>query len=148
MEVKLAMRELEQKRKEDALRYEREDPASRLPPMHRQEQRRFEEAALRAGQHQGAPASTARCPLELSRYWMWCQTEAAVLLAVYIPRGGELEADIEVEVEGGRAAALRVGRRGCLPVVHRLLEGELDASVPVEVFRCAARWWRQWWWKE
>ncbi len=135
------MRELEQKRKEDALRYEQEDPAGRLPPMHRQEQRQFEEAVLRAG----ALGSAARCPLELSRYWMWSQTEAAVLVAVYLPQGpDQLGADIGVEVEGGWAAALRVGRQGCLPVVHRLLEGELDTSVPAEVFRCDASGWCWW----
>ena len=47
MEEKLGRREMEQKRKEDAIKYELEDP-SFMPQQQLKEARRFREAALRA----------------------------------------------------------------------------------------------------
>lgn len=68
--------------------------------------RRFKEAAFRS---QAEPGREVRHDRELSRYWMWAETDLHVIVACYVPTGYS-DKELDVRVEGGEMQDTRVVR--------------------------------------
>ena len=127
MRGRLARRELEQKRREDAARLALQDLNARSEA---------ELAVIRAFKAAAASAAVNKkedCyELPLARFYMWAQTEAQVFLAVLVPTG---YADMELVVEASEAALLVQPERSP-PVIDRAFDYRVDAAQPLECFRC------------
>ncbi|KAK9831834.1 hypothetical protein WJX81_000048 [Elliptochloris bilobata] len=127
MRTRLAQRELEDKRLEDARRLEQQDPNYRSLA---------ELAAIRAFKS-AALTMLARSDrletyeLALARFYMWAQTDETVFLAVHIPTG---YGDRELLLEAG-AGAVKLQAENSPPVIDRALAYGVDASQPVTTFR-------------
>jgi hypothetical protein len=78
MRGRLARRELEQKRVEDAKRLALQDPSARSES---------ELAVIRAFKLAAAKTEKGSYDLALARFYMWAQTEAQIFLAVLVPTG-------------------------------------------------------------
>jgi len=121
----LGKKEMEKKRIDDARRYERQDPNFRTEAQLK-ELRRFKEAAFRS---QAEPGREVRHDRELSRYWMWAETDLHVIVACYVPTGYS-DKELDVRVEGG---VLTVQPEDSPAIIRRRLAGAVDRKRPAEV---------------
>ena len=123
---RLARRELEAKRAEDAAAEEEASPGW-VRPAERAGAAEFAAAAAAAVASFPDPATRAATHIHaLARYYLWDQTEGAVVVAVHVPGGGgggrEGGANIKNRVEVAcSSGCLSVRRDGCPAVVSRRL---------------------------
>ena len=152
MAKKIAEKELEEKRIEDAKRRQLEDPNFRNEAELR-ELRVFKEAAadvyhggcggtsvltLADSSTRSSSTRTAATPHHhrrydhrLARYYMWAQTNRHVHVAIHVPTGYADRA-MHVEVMGGALGILKVQPEDSPPVVERQFAFPIDQGAPVE----------------
>ena len=129
LKVDLAKKELEEKKKEDAKRYELEDPNFRDPASLR-EIREFKEHAaeiysIRKQDH------TRVFDMRLARYYMWAQTTRHVYIAIMLPTGYK---DKELHMDF-RGQVLVVQSEDSPPVVERHLAFQPSREFPVQTMQ-------------
>lgn len=129
MRERLARRELERKRIEDAAQLALEDPHHRSDPELR-DIRAFKDAAQEMLRRED---SRTAYDLRLARFYMWAQTPGSVLLACRVPTG---YADRELVVEASPGGLLVQAERSP-PLIDRLLDGAIDPGRSVETFQTA-----------
>lgn len=128
MRERLAKRELEKKRVDDAKRLALEDP------NHRSERelhniRSFKEAAYELLEMGNARKTTY--DLRVARFYMWAQTDASICIACMVPTGyGDRELVVDCTGMG-----LLVQSEGSPAVIDRLLAYHVDLSQSIEVLR-------------
>lgn len=126
MRERLARRELERKKLEDASR------ATLQAPHHRSDKelqllRQFRQDAAA---HVADPGHRGRHSAALARFWMWEQTPMHVILAAKLPTGYE-DRRLAVEADG---AGLVLQCEDSPPLVSRDWGGSVDSRTPVQVF--------------
>lgn len=127
MKERLAQRELEQKRLDDARRMALEDP------NHRSEAelkniRSFKDAAQDILKREDRRQFY---DLRIARFYMWAQTDATVYIACQVPTGyGDRE--LVVECIG---STLLVQSEDSPPLIDRYLDGSVDSTRPIETMR-------------
>ena len=127
MRERLARRELERKRIDDAQRLALEDPHHRSEPELR-DIRAFKDAAQELLRR---PDRREAYDLRLARFHMWCQTATTVFVACRVPTG---YGDKALVVECG-AGGLLVQAEGAPALIDRRLAGSLDPGAAVETLR-------------
>ena len=129
LKVDLAKKELEEKKKEDARRYELEDPNFRDPASLR-EIREFKE---HAAEIYGARKrdQTRVFDMRLARYYMWTQTTRHVYVAIMLPTGYK---DKELHMDF-RGQVLVVQSEDSPPVVERHLAFQPSREFPVQTMQ-------------
>ena len=131
MRRKIAERELERKRVEDARRRQLADPNFRTDDELR-EIREFKDAAADVyatpGEHH-----VRTYDQRLARYYMWAQTARRVYVAVHVPTGYADRA-LDVRVVGGATGALRVQAEDSPPTMERALARPIDPNAPVAYY--------------
>jgi hypothetical protein len=127
MSERLARRELERKRVEDAARGALEDPHHRSDAELR-DVRAFRDAAAAA---LADPGRRRRYDPALSKFYMWAQTADTVFVACRVPTG---YSDRELVIEAAPRGLL-VQAEGSPPLLDRELWGALDPSRAVETLR-------------
>ena len=132
MRRKIAERELERKRVEDARRRQLADPNFRTDDELR-EIRAFKEAAADAHLRRRGHHTRTYDP-RLARYYMWAQTARRVYVAVHVPTGYADRA-LDVSVLGGATGSLRVQAEDSPPTLHRALARPIDPNAPVAYYR-------------
>ena len=126
MRERLAKRQFEEKKLEDARRLALEDPNYRNE-AELQDIRKFKDAAVKMQEN---PRRKVTFDMELGRFYMWAQTEAYVYLAVYIPTG---YSDKEIILEADERAIL-IQAEESPPVIDRFLSRGLSLEEPIESF--------------
>ena len=133
LEARLARRELEAKRAEDAADEERATPGW-ASPADRAGAVAFASAAAAALASFPDPAARAAAHIPaLARYFLWDQTQGAVVVAVHVPGGGcggGGAAKVSVSCAGG---LLSIRRAGCPAVLSRRLAGPVCPATPPAV---------------
>ena len=128
MAKQLGQRQLEEKRKEDYERAQREDPNYRTD-SELQALRSFKEIAAEMYHPDGRHKK--RYDARLAQNYMWTQSMRSVFVAVHIPTG---YADKELHCEFNGDYVL-VQPEDSLPVVDRVLARSTDARYPVQTFQ-------------
>jgi hypothetical protein len=126
MARQLGEKEMEEKRKEDAERWMREDPNYRSE-RDLQVTRNFKEVAAEVYRTDGRHKS--KYDVRLAKNYMWAQSMHTVYLAVFIPTG---YADKELHFEVSDGVVLIQPEDSCA-IVDRVLANKIDSRCPVEV---------------
>jgi hypothetical protein len=124
LSARLARRELEAKRVEDAAAEAAAAPGW-VSPADRAGAAAFA-AALEAAGLPGPAAQSVHVPA-LARYYLWDQTPAAVVVAVHVPAG---RGGVEVGLDRAGGGVLSVRRAGGPAVVDRALAGAACPATP------------------
>jgi len=128
MRERLAKRELEKKRIDDAKRTALQDPNHRSDAELR-DIRAFKDAAYEALKSE---SRLSEYDLRLSRFYMWAQTDSTVFVACRVPTG---YSDMALVVECS-SSGLLVQSEGSPPLIERAFSGLIDTtSRPVETLR-------------
>lgn len=127
MKERLAKRELEKKRIDDANRLALEDPNYRND-KELQDIRDFKQAAHKVSQ---LVTRHTTYDLRLAKFYMWAQTDRTVYLACRVPTGyGDRE--LFVECTG---TALIIQPEKSPPLIDRFLAHNIDLAAPIENLR-------------
>ena len=129
LKVDLAKKELEEKKKEDARRYELEDPNFRDPASLREIREFKEHAAEIYGVRKRD--QTRVFDMRLARYYMWAQTTRHVYVAIMLPTGYK---DKELHMDF-RGQVLVVQSEDSPPVVERHLAFQPSREFPVQTMQ-------------
>ncbi|KAK9810351.1 hypothetical protein WJX72_009272 [[Myrmecia] bisecta] len=127
MRTRLAKRELEKKKIEDAHRLALEDPNFRSE-SELQGIRSFKDAAYRMLDRKDRLVAY---DIRLAQHYMWAQTEQFVYVACSIPTG---YADREVVMECNEYG-LKLQAENSPPVIERAFDYSIDTSRPIETFK-------------
>jgi len=149
MREKIAKKQLEAKRVEDAKRRQLQDPNFRSD-AELADIRAFKEAAAEAygpripfevGSKSSGASAPPRLPPPLfahvpalAKYYMWAQTTRKVFLVVHVPTGYK-DKELDVRLEGGALGVLTVQPEDSAPVVRRRLARPIDETAPMEIIR-------------
>ena len=127
MREKIAMKELENKKKEDARISDRANPHYRTE-TELKDIRSFKEAAyelLKMGD---------RCrtyDLRVSRFYMWAQTASKIIIACKVPTGYS-DTELVINIAGN---TLLVQAENSPPLIERALSEPFDTSSPIETIK-------------
>jgi len=130
LKVDLAKKQLEEKKKEDARRYELEDPNFRDPGSLK-EIREFKEHAAEIYNSARKRDHTRVFDMRLARYYMWAQTTRHVYIAIMLPTGYK---DKELHMEF-RGQVLLVQSEDSPPVVERQIAFHPSHEFPVQTMQ-------------
>jgi HSP20 family molecular chaperone IbpA len=129
MREKLAKRELESKKKEDARLTDRAHPHYRTE-NELKDIRAFKDAAY---QLMALPKDERLRMFDgrLARFYMWAQTDEKIIIACKIPTGYS-DMELVVNIAGN---VLEVQAENSPPLIERMLAEPIDTSAPVESIR-------------
>lgn len=128
MAQRLAEKDLEKKRIEDAKLLALQDPNHRSK-AELKDIRAFKDAAYELLQKHG---SVDVYDLRLAKYYMWAQTDTSVFIACRVPTG---YSDRELVVECDGHGSLLVQAEDSPPLIQRRLAHAIDTSRPMETMR-------------
>jgi len=127
MAEKLAMRELESKKKEDARLTDQANPHYRTH-AELQDIRDFKDAAYEMITKEDR---YRLYDLRIARYYMWAQTDSKVFIACKVPTGYS-DKELVVSLQG---SVLLIQAENSPPLIERTLSEPFDLTVPIESIR-------------
>lgn len=130
MREKLAKRELESKKKEDARLTDRANPNFRTD-SELQDIREFKDVAYELQAKMDREARLVTYDVRLARFYMWAQTESKVMIACRVPTGYS-DMELLVSVVGN---ILEVQAENSPPLISRRLASPIDGSTAIESIR-------------
>lgn len=133
MREKLAMKELEHKKKEDARLTDQANPNFRSE-AELKDIRAFKEAAFDILEQHPETAKRSRVyDLRLAKFYMWAQTQSHVIIACKIPTGYS-DTELVIEINGH---VLVIQAENSPPLIERAFAEPIDTTQPVETFKTA-----------
>lgn len=130
MREKLARRELESKKKEDARLTDRANPHYRTEAELR-DIRAFKDVAYELQSKMSREERLVTYDIRLARFYMWGQTEAKVIVACRVPTGYS-DMELVVSVVGN---VLEVQAENSPPLISRRLAEPIDGDASIESIR-------------
>lgn len=129
MREKLAKRELENKKKEDARLTAQRDPNYRTE-SELQDIRSFKESAYEILNLENR---RSRYDLRIAKFFMWAQTPSKVFIACKVPTGYE-DRELVIECTGDH---LLIQSEDSPPIIDRYLSEPIDTNEPIESIKTA-----------
>lgn len=127
MAERLAKRELENKKKEDARLTDQSNPHYRTN-AELEDIRAFKDAAYDI---LGRQDRFRTYDLRIARFYMWAQTESKIFIACKVPTGYS-DTELVVSLQG---SVLLVQAENSPPLIERTLSEPVDTTVPIESIR-------------